>query len=151
MSTSKYIFVDAWAWLALSNKKDISHELAKKWYGEIKTTGYRMVTSDYVLDEVITALFKNVAFSGAIEFIESLFAAIKDKQIKIERITETRFKTAWSLRKKDQDKPDISFTDLTSFVLMQELAINDVFTGDAHFNQVNLGFEIIPKRPQIHK
>jgi predicted nucleic acid-binding protein len=145
MSTNKIIFVDAWAWLALSNKKDMSHELAKKWYGEIKAAGYRMVTSDYVLDEVITALFKNVAFSGAIEFIESLFAAIKDKQIKLEMITETRFKSAWSLRKKYQDKPDISFTDLTSFVLMQELEINNVFTCDAHFKQVNLGFEIMPK------
>jgi predicted nucleic acid-binding protein len=99
-----------------------------------------------VLDEVITALFKNVAFKGAIEFIESLFAAIKHNQIKLERITEMRFKIAWSLRKKYQDKIDISFTDLTSFVLMQELAINDVFTGDAHFQQVNLGFEIIPKK-----
>ena len=116
MSTNKIIFVDAWAWLALSNKKDISHELAKKWYMEIKTSGYRMITSDYVLDEVITALFKNVAFSGAIEFIESLFTAINDKQVKLERITEKRFKAAWSLRKKYQDKPDISFTDLTSFV-----------------------------------
>ncbi len=147
MSTNKYVFVDAWAWLALSNNRDMSHELAKKWYGEIKTTGYRMVTSDYVLDEVITALFKNVAFGGAIEYIESLFAAIKAKQIKLERITETRFKAAWLLRIKYQDKQDISFTDLTSFVLMQELEINTVFTGDAHFNQVNLGFEIIPKKP----
>jgi len=145
MSMNKYIFVDAWAWLALSNRKDMHHEITKKGYGEMKTDGYRMVTSDYVLDEVITALFKNVVFSNAMEFIESLFAAIKDNQIKLERINETRFKTAWSLRIKYQDKPDISFTDLTSFVLMQELAINSVFTGDAHFKQVNLGFEILPK------
>jgi predicted nucleic acid-binding protein len=144
---NKYVFVDAWAWLALSNRKDMHHEHAKKGYGEMKTSGYRMVTSDYVLDEVITSLFKNVVFINAIEFIESLFAAIKNDQIKLERITESRFKTAWSLRKKYQDKPDISFTDLTSFVLMQELAINSVFTGDAHFKQVNLGFEILPKEP----
>ncbi len=147
MSMNKYIFVDAWAWLALSNRKDMHHELAKKWYGEMKAAGYKMVTSDYVLDEVITVLFKNVVFSSASDFIESLFVAIKDNQIKFERITEQRFKTAWSLRKKYHDKPDISFTDLTSFVLMQELEINSVFTGDAHFNQVNLGFEIIPKEP----
>jgi len=147
MYTNKYVFVDAWAWLALSNRKDIYHELARKEYTKMKASGYRLVTSDYVLDEVITALFINVAFSDAIEFIESLFAAIKDNQIKLERITESQFKTAWSLRKKYKDKPYISFTDLTSFVLMQELAINRVFTGDAHFNQVNLGFEIIPKNP----
>jgi predicted nucleic acid-binding protein len=144
---NKYIFVDTWAWLALSNKKDIHHEIAKKWYGEMKSIGYRMVTSDYVLDEVITALFKNVVFSSAIEFMESLFAAIEENQIKLERITEPRIKIAWSLRKKYHDKPDISFTDLSSFVLMQELAINSVFTGDSHFEHVNLGFEIMPKEP----
>ncbi len=145
MSMDKYIFADAWAWLALSNRKDMHHELAKKEYEKIKASGYRIITTDYVIDEVITALFRNVVFSNAIEFIDSLFAATKDNQIKLERITESRFKTAWSLRKKYQDKPDISFTDLTSFVLMQELAINSVFTGDSHFKQVNLGFEIIPK------
>ena len=145
MSMDEFVFVDTWAWLALSNRKDVHHELAKKSYEEIKIVGYRLVTSDYVLDEVITALFRNVAFASAVQFIESLFTAINDNQIKLERITETRFKVAWSLRKKYQDKPDISFTDFTSFVLMQELVINNVFTGDSHFERVNLGFEIIPK------
>jgi len=77
--------------------------------------------------------------------VESLFAAIQGNQIKLEQITEARFKAAWSLRKKYQDKPDISFTDFTSFVLMQELQINKVFTGDAHFEKVNLRFEILPE------
>jgi predicted nucleic acid-binding protein len=145
MSMGDLVFVDTWAWLALSNRKDEHHELAKRSYEEIKAAGYRMLTSDYVLDEVITALFRNVAFGSAVQFVESLFTAIEGNQIKLKRITEARFKAAWSLRKKYQDKPDISFTDLTSFVLIQELAINKVFTGDAHFEKVNLGFEIVPK------
>jgi predicted nucleic acid-binding protein len=73
MFMNKYIFVDTWAWLALSNRKDMHYELAKKWYGEMKAAGYIMVTSDYVLDEVITTLFKNVVFSSAIEFIDVHF------------------------------------------------------------------------------
>jgi len=88
MSMNKYIFLDAWAWLALSNRKDMHHELAKKWYGEMKAAGYKIVTSDYVLDEVITALFKNVVFSSAIEFIESLFIAIKDNQTHVSKKRE---------------------------------------------------------------
>jgi len=143
MSTDESVFVDTWAWLALSNRKDAHHKLAKKEYEEIKEAGYRMVTSDYVLDEVITALFRSVAFSSAVRFIESLFSMIKNNQLKLERVDEARFETAWLLRKKYQDKPDISFTDFTSFVLMQELEINKVFTGDAHFEKVNLGFEIL--------
>jgi len=142
---AELVFVDTWAWLALSNRKDVHHELARKSYEEVKAAGYRLVTSDYVLDEVITALFRNVIFASAVQFIESLFTATSNDQIKLERITETRFKVAWLQRKKYQDKPDISFTDFTSFVLMQELVINKVFTGDSHFESVNLGFEIIPK------
>ncbi|MCK4735375.1 MAG: PIN domain-containing protein [Methanophagales archaeon] len=145
IESNKLIFVDTWAWLALSNRKDAHHELAKRSYEEVKAAGYRIVTSDYVLDEVITALFRNVTFANAVQFVESLFAAINGNQIKLERITEARFKVAWSLRKRYQDKPAISFTDLTSFVLMQELWINKVFTGDAHFEEINLGFEILPK------
>ena len=145
MSMGESVFIDTWAWLALSNRKDAHYKLAKKEYEEIKAAGYRIVTSDYVLDEVITALFRNVVFSSALQFVESLLAAAKSNQIRLERITEARFNVAWSLRKKYKDKPDISFTDLTSFVLMQELAINKAFTGDAHFEKANLGFEIVPK------
>ena len=145
MSMDRYVFVDTWAWLALSNRKDVHHEPATKEYEEITAVGYRLVTSDYVLDEVITALFRSVDFGSAVQFSESLFAAIKDNQIKLEWITEARFKAAWSMRKRYQDKTDISFTDLTSFVTMQELEMNKVFTGDIHFEKVNLGFEILPK------
>lgn len=146
MSMDKYVFVDTWAWLALSNRKDVHHKPATKEYEDLNAAGYRMVTSDYVLDEMITALFRSVAFGSAVQFSESLFAAVKGNQIKLERITEARFKAAWSARKKYQDKTDISFTDLTSFVTMQELEINKVFTGDIHFEKVNLGFEILPKK-----
>ena len=145
MSTDKLIFVDTWAWLALANKKDKYHEIAKRGYKEIREKGYLIVTTDYILDEVITALFRNVPFNQAVKFIESLLKAIKFKQITLERVDEDRFNFAWELRKKYQDKPDISFTDLTSFVIMQELGITKVFTGDEHFEKVNLGFEIFPK------
>nr|MDO8080324.1 PIN domain-containing protein [Candidatus Freyarchaeota archaeon] len=70
---------------------------------------------------------------------------IKNDQLKLERITEDRFRTARQLRKKLKDKPSISFTDLTSIVLMQESEITTVFTGGTDFEKVNLGFEIIPK------
>jgi len=138
MSTDKLIFVDTWAWLALANRKDKYHEIAKRGYREIREKGYLIVTSDYILDEVITALFRNVSFNQAVKFVEF-------KQIILERVNEDRFNSAWELRKKYQDKPDISFTDLTSFVIMQELGITKVFTGDEHFEKVNLGFEIFPK------
>lgn len=61
---------------------------------------YLLITSDYVLDEVITALFINVAFDSAVKFVESLFTMIKDGQLGLEKITDKGFKEAWALRKK---------------------------------------------------
>lgn len=94
MSTDKLIFVDTWAWLALANKKDKYHEIAKRGYKEIREKGYLIVTTDYILDEVITALFRNVPFNQAVKFIESLLKAIKFKQITLERVNKDRFNFA---------------------------------------------------------
>ena len=146
METNRLVFVDTWAWLALANRKDVYHSVVQKNYAVIKAAGHTLVTSDYVLDEVVTALFRSVAFDSAVQFIESLFAMTKLKRLKLERITASRFEAAWLMRKRYQDKPQISFTDLISFVLMQELAISKVFTGDVHFEQVDLGFELLPRK-----
>jgi len=48
------------------------------------------------------------------------------------------------MRQKFHDKPDISFVDFTSMVVMQDLGITEVFGGDAHFQQVGLGFSLVP-------
>ncbi|MEM2959545.1 MAG: PIN domain-containing protein [Candidatus Jordarchaeaceae archaeon] len=129
----------------MANRNESNHKRAVEEYKEIRRERCRLVTSDYVLDEVITALFRNVVFATAVQFIEALYSMIENDLLVLERILEERFRIAWQLRKKLQDKPNISFTDLTSFVLMQELEITKAFTGDADFEKVNLGFEIIPK------
>jgi len=41
-------------------------------------------------------------------------------------------------------QPKISFTDLTSMVIMKELGIKDIITGDEHFNGVGMGFKRVP-------
>ena len=59
-------------------------------------------------------------------------------------VSPDQFRRAWQLRQKYHDKPRISFVDFTSMVVMQDLAITEVFTGDAHFEQVGLGFRVVP-------
>ncbi|MCK9441941.1 MAG: PIN domain-containing protein [Methanothrix sp.] len=145
MPINRSIFVDSWAWLALANRRDSWHQAAAKGYEQIEADGWLLVTSDYVLDEVITSLFKRVNFDGALKFIEALISDAKADQICLERIDEERFNYAWMLRNVYRDKADMSFTDLTSFVLMKELNISRAFTGDHHFEMANLGFDIWPK------
>lgn len=70
--------------------------------------------------------------------------AIKERYLLFEWITKRRFEKAKDPRIKFQDKPRISFTDLTSMVVMNELGIADVLTEDDHFLKVGLGFRKVP-------
>jgi uncharacterized protein len=70
--------------------------------------------------------------------------AIKGGYLKVEWITPERFEKAKDLRLKYQDKPKISFTDLTSMVLMKEHGIEAIITEDEHFEHVGMGFQLKP-------
>jgi predicted nucleic acid-binding protein len=102
------------------------------------------VTTDYVLDETMTRLFALAPFALACRFMEGIFEASRDELVDIEHVTPERFSRAWRLRLRYRDKPRISFTDLTSFVVMRELGLRHVLTGDAHFEQVGLNFSKLP-------
>jgi len=56
----------------------------------------------------------------------------------------SRFEEAKVLRLRFDDKPRISFTDLTSMVVMREIGVTDVITGDEHFEHVGMGFQRKP-------
>ena len=134
------IFVDTWAWLALANKKDKNHEAAKITYNRIKLE--TLFTSNFILDELITLLYRTVSSDKANLFVESLFALAEKERLSIIYMDKNVMMEAWRLRKKYRDKQDISFTDFTSFTIMEERGIKRVFTGDKHFEKVNMGFII---------
>lgn len=138
------IFVDTWGWLALGHRQDPRHLEVKRLYQELRDQRVSIYTSDYVLDEAITLLFRREVFSEAVRFVEGLFAAGTLGHLIVERVTSDRFSAAWRLRKQFQDKPRISFTDLTSMVIMQERGISQVLTEDEHFVQVGMGFSKVP-------
>ena len=79
-----------------------------------------------------------------VKFGEAIFEAQKIGSLVIEPIDPDRFDKAWKLRLRYKDKPRVSFTDLTSFVVMRESHIRRVLTADAHFGQIGLGFRTIP-------
>lgn len=138
------VFIDTWGWIALGYRKDSRHSEVRSFYRELRARRGRAYTTDFVLDEVATLLFRREPFSEAVRFIEGIFAAADLGSLNIERVTSQRFTEAWRLRKVYQDKPSISFTDLTSIAIMQELGITHVLTDDDHFVQVALGFSKVP-------
>jgi predicted nucleic acid-binding protein len=104
----------------------------------------RYLTTDYVVGELIDSLYGAVPEAEAREFIGGLLAKADAGVLQLEHVSPVRFQRAWQLRQKYGDKPDISFVDFTSIAVMQELGVSDVFTGDVHFRQVNLGFRLVP-------
>ncbi len=138
------VFVDTWGWLALGHRRDAHHSSVKRWYRRLRRNRTKFYTSDYVLDELISLLFRREHFDEAVRFLEGLFAGAVQGQLTIERITSERFAKAWTLRRKFRDKPSISFTDLSSMAIMKEFGVTDVLTDDDHFHQVGMGFQKAP-------
>jgi predicted nucleic acid-binding protein len=137
-------FIDTWAWLVLANDNDPAFSAVSTLRINAAGRAGAWVTTDYVLNETLTRLFAAVPFLKARRFAEGIFEASESDLVKIERVTPERFQAAWQLRLRYRDKPRISFTDLTSFVVMKEMALSSVISGDAHFEHAGLGFRRIP-------
>ncbi len=137
-------FIDTWAWLVLGNERDPAFGAVSTLRADAAGRLGAWVTTDYVLDETLTRLFAAVPFLQARRFAEAIFEASESGLVEIERITPERFQAAWQLRLRYRDKPRISFTDLTSFVVMREIGLISVISGDAHFEHAGLGFRRIP-------
>lgn len=138
------LFVDTWGWLTLHDRRENQHADVVEQYHAIRAAGGQIYTTDYVLDETFTLFFKRLRAEQAKTSMEILLDAFEQDGFHLEQITTERFSTTRALRLKYLDKPKISFTDLTSMVVMQELDIDTVLSGDAHFLQVGMNFQVIP-------
>jgi predicted nucleic acid-binding protein len=138
------VFVDTWGWTALGYRREARHAEIKQYYAQMAAAAVPVCTTDYVLDETITLLFRRAPFAEASRYISGLLDAVSSGYLSLEHISPQRFAEAWKLRLKFHDKPRVSFTDLTSMVVMRELGITQVLTEDEHFQQVNFGFTRVP-------
>ncbi len=141
------LFIDSWGWIVLANRGEDSFETVSRFYQQEVSAGTVIVTTDYVLDEVITFLFPRMPNKLATKYLQGLIGSVAGGQIRLERIGNDRFEKAWRMRLKYVDHPKISFTDLASFVVMQEISVSRALTNDQHFEQVNLGFLKYPTLP----
>jgi len=122
------IFVDTSAWYAIIDKNDKDHAAA---VSKIQILDRPLVTSNYILDEILTLLKTKLGPTIAISFGQKLW----DQEVStLLRIIEEDEERAWSVFRKYADK-GFSFTDCTSFALLERLDINTVFAFDDHFVQ----------------
>ncbi|MEK7249948.1 MAG: PIN domain-containing protein [Bacteroidota bacterium] len=138
------IFVDTWAWVALADKRDPHHKDALNSYRNSVLFPYNdLITSQYVLSESLTLLRPRIGHQRTLEWLDVLYESERRGTLQIIRSSNDIWNESLTLLRRTKDKPDISHTDFTSFVIMTRLDVKEVFSGDKHFEQINMGFHII--------
>lgn len=133
---SKKLFVDTSWFRAFSDPKDDFYTKASSQFKEISKNSIKLITSNYVLDETYTLIRTKVSFQSSLDFREMLASMVGT--LKLVRVLPQDEFDAWKWF--TQDWSGLSFTDCTSFALMNRVGLNDVVTFDKHF--VRAGFTI---------
>ena len=137
-----HAFVDTSFFIARFNRKDRNHRHASGFLQSQKEPGaeiLRLVFSDFVFDETVTTLlFRSRRHDIAAAAGKAILESNAFDRVSAEAPV---FEAAWSLFVERPDK-SWSFTDCTSFVLMENLGLRKALTFDRNFAEA--GFAMIP-------
>lgn len=132
------LFLDTSYLIAVENADDQHHKAASAHWLSLLKSPRRLVTSSYVLVEVVTLLNNRRSHSKAVELGNNLLSS---RIFNVVHVNEELFYEAWRYFQKHKDKR-YSLTDCVSFVLMKQLGIAAALTFDKHFTQA--GFSKSP-------
>ena len=133
------IFIDTWGWLTLNDAGERRHKEVANLYQNLIAERTPIYTSTFVLDETFTLFFKRLNSFQAKQAMLQLSEAFFTEQFKLIQIDEFRFAQTQMLRLKYLDKPQISFTDLTSMLIMQRIEIDFLGIGTIIKSSSNSG------------
>ncbi len=138
MSGLREVFVDTSAFIALIDPCDVYHQRAVAMERNLAQSDAHLVTTNFVLDETYTGLVGRIRRNVIVQFGQ---AVRNSRRITVVRVNQATEDAAWDIFERYEDK-DFSYTDCTSFVVMQQLGLDTVFAFDRHFEQ--FGFTCIP-------
>lgn len=135
-------FVDTTFLVARFNLRDTNHKGALSLLRDLAdgTAGaFRLVTTDYVFDEMVTAILARTGRHGlAAEAGRSILGS---KAWRLEVLSRQDFERGWILFLERKDKR-WSFTDCTSFAFMEHRGFKKALSFDRNFGQA--GFAMFP-------
>lgn len=131
----KRIFVDTGAWYAIVDKKDPDHKQAEAFLRNNKSP---IVTTNFIFDETVTLLRSRLGWDVAKGFGQNLKNSSLVSMVAVKDEDEER---AWQIFLKYKDQ-DFSFTDCTSFAVMERLKLDTAFSFDSHFEAMK--FQRVP-------
>lgn len=137
-------FIDTWGWISYLSKREARHFEVDAFFKALRRNHGTLYSTNDVMNETFTLLFRRLSVEQALFAIEKIEDAVKSGYLIMEWVDKARFEKAKEFRRKYLDKPFISFTDLTSMVVISELGISDVLTEDNHFTQVGMGIRKVP-------
>ncbi|KXA96380.1 hypothetical protein AKJ39_04680 [candidate division MSBL1 archaeon SCGC-AAA259J03] len=131
-------FVDSGVFVGAFNKRDSNHERGKSLLKKIGTDFKIAYTSDFVLDEVISRLVKDIR-KGRLRkerILERIEKAIQDSAlVRLEHVSESMFASAKTCFKEYRDKY-LSLTDWTITIMMRDFGISTLMSFDDDFDTI---------------
>ena len=128
-------FADTSAFYASKDPSDRRYAEAVAFMEQVRRSpNVQLLTSNFIVDETLTLLRKNLGHQAAVQFGQQIR---ESKIVEVVHITESLEERAWQIFVKYSDK-DYSFTDCTSFAVIEERSLSDAFAFDKHFIQHGL-------------
>ena len=137
---SREVFVDASAWIAVSDRRDKDYLAASAEYTRLIGERHKFVTTNLVIAEAYILIRRTGGHASAIRLLGSLRGS--PRLVKV--YSDARLESLAEAILEGHADQDFSFTDAVSFVVMQERGIPEAFTFDNHF--ASMGFQILPAR-----
>jgi predicted nucleic acid-binding protein len=132
------VFLDTGYVVALEASDDQRHDEAAAHWKKFIAERPRMVTTNYVFDEVVTFFNSRDCHEKAVEIGERFRDS---KMIELVAVNENLFEKGWAYFRKHDDK-QYSLTDCISFVVMEKRDMRRALAFDNHFEQA--GFQRLP-------
>jgi predicted nucleic acid-binding protein len=127
------LFVDTAGWGNLADRKQHFHPLANRRYRAARQQGRKIVTTNYVLAELVALLSSPIRMPrpAAITVVEDVRASTYVEVIHVDPTLDVE---AWQFLRSRPDK-EWSLVDCVSFVVMSKRGILEALTTDHHFEQ----------------
>ncbi len=119
-------FVDSSAIVTLVDRGDASHAAAVDAYRSLVSSGYRLFTTNHVIDEAFGLLSAGIGFDAARTWL-------RDHRLPVYYVDESDLTEATRKMYERAAGSSLSLTDALSVVVMERLGVADAFAVDPAF------------------
>jgi len=113
------VFVDTSAWVAVKDRREKYHAAATAFLGEVAGRHQPLVTTDFILDETYTLLLYDVGYDVTVQFKHEIDLLSGTQALGIIHVGPAIQAEAWTIFERFNRDKTWSFTDCTSYVVMQ--------------------------------